>query len=204
MLPYLAGLVAGDGHIEKGGRIVVVSTEKPFLETIGSFVPYKNSIFHDKRAGVWKIAWNSKQFTRDMELIGLKRGDKTTVAMSLKLQDCQLPQFIAGVYDAEGHFELDKRSGTYFRIRIKMKNSSVMRLVYQFLKGNGYEPRKFNKDDCIAVDINKQKHVARFASAFMLFHPKWGRLISAFRDRRPKFPGVTRGLQCAGQWVATP
>lgn len=153
---------------------------------------------------MWKISWNSKELTAELESIGVRRGNKTTANMSITVRDNQMSKFVAGLYDAEGHFEVDERKGVYFKVRIKMKNASIMRLVYAHLGKNKYEPRRCEKDGCFVVDINKQVQVARFLSSFMLFHEKWRRLRSAFRDRRPEFPGVTRGLQCVGQWDATP
>ena len=173
MNPYLAGIIVGDGHIEKNGRVVIASSNKDFIENIKDLIKFKTSIFYDKSANVWKVSSNSKEFLEEMEKIGVKRGNKTTENMYIKLNKNEMCLFVSGLYDAEGHFEINEK---YYKIRIKMKNESIMELVYNFLIGNGYEPRICRKDGCIAVDINKQKNVIKFISNFILLHPKWRRL----------------------------
>ena len=124
MLPYIAGLVAGDGHIEENGRVVIATNDKDFLEKIDALLKYNKSIFFDKSAKVWKISVNSNEFTKQLTDIGIKKGNKIEAVMEIKLKENEIRQFISGLYDAEGHFEVDRRKGCYFKVRIKMKNNN--------------------------------------------------------------------------------
>ena len=65
--------------------------------------------------------------------------------MKIKLSRKDTRNFISGLYDAEGHFEIDRRKGKNYRIRIKMMNKPIMQQVYDFLVQNHYGPRKFEK-----------------------------------------------------------
>ncbi|GEM_PF-5291800 len=193
MLPYIAGLIAGDGHIEQNGRAVIATSDKEFLLKIDKLIQHKKSIFFDKSAGVWKISVNSKEFTKQLTDIGIKKGNKTETVMKINLKDDEIRQFISGLYDAEGHFEVDRRKGCYFKIRIKMKNSSLMEILYEFLSRNDYQPTQCKKDGCIVVDINRQRKVRKFVSEFMLFHSKWGRLRDLLSEAEGlNFRGYTR------------
>ena len=177
MMAYLAGLVIGDGHIEKKGRLVIATSNREFLLKISSMIKFNKSVFYDKSAGVWKIALYSKEFIGEIKSFGVLEGNKTKADMKICANKNEAALLISGLYDAEGHCEINHIRGyLYGKIRIKMMNTSIMRFVYGFLRAEGYEPRIYEKDKCIVVDVNKQRNAAKFLCHFILFHPKWGKL----------------------------
>jgi len=163
---YLVGLVIGDGHIEpKTNRIVIASNNEEFIDKISDLLKqleYSHSIFYDKSATVWKISVNSKKLH---EILTTKycipAGNKTFTDFTPKLENNQLNFFIAGLFDAEGWFEMDK--GKYLRARIKMKNKSVISYLREILNQKGYQPKFHEKEEgSFVVDLNNQSDVKKF------------------------------------------
>lgn len=175
---YLAGLILGDGHIEKGNnRIVISSTEKKFLKKVGDFLDNTFSLFFDKSAGVWKLGFYSKKLCSELNRIySIPSGNKTN-AKNIFF-GVYPDKFISGLCDAEGWFEKDK--GKYWKIRIKLKSKDIIQKVREELNKLAFNPRGHCKSEgsCV-VEINRQDEVKSFVKKFMLIHPKWERLREA-------------------------
>ena len=174
---YLAGVVIGDGHIEfSTNRIVISSNKKEFIEKISTLLDYleiKYSEFLDKSAKVWKIATNSKKLgTLFKTKYNVPSGNKTHSEICPEIDNAHARYLISGLFDAEGWFEKDK--GKYLRIRIKMKNRSIMNFVENLLQQWDFKPKKHIKaDGSIVVEINRQSEVNSFLDFFILLHPRW-------------------------------
>src|SRR3989344_4426221 len=81
-LSYLAGLIAGDGHLEnKTNKIVIFSNDKEFVDKIDKIlknVIAKRSMFYDRNAKEWKISFYSKELQNLlMRDYGLLKGSKS-------------------------------------------------------------------------------------------------------------------------------
>ena len=193
-LSYLAGLIIGDGHIErKKPRVVISTNSDEFKDIITDLLrqvgcnPFET---FDKSGGnLWRISVVSKQFKHELESRGLIEGNKTVA--DLDVGNNLVPPLLAGLYDAEGWFELDK--GRYYRLRMKMKNESIMRFVDQQLKELGIRHMLNRKDRCFVADINSQKDVKGFLQKVNLLHPKWKPVVGYFRMAKgPIALGYTR------------
>ena len=173
---YLVGLIIGDGHIEPNKRIVIASNNKKYIEKVSLLIDkigYKHSLFYDKSATVWKISINSEKLHKIFtKIYKIPTGNKTFQRFKPKLKNNQLCHFISGIFDAEGWVELDK--GKYFRLRIKLKNPTIISYIKQILDSMEFETRSHKKSEgSIVVEINKQKNVKKFYNTFQLFHDKW-------------------------------
>jgi len=176
---YLVGLIIGDGHIEPSKRVVIASSNEIFMKKISelfSDMKYRYSIFHDKSAMVWKISINSQELHKNLtEFYKIPTGNKTFTEFEPNLAENQLDSFIAGIFDAEGWYEKDK--GKYLKIRIKMKNKSIISYIRKILSDKGYQPKGHSKaDGSFVVEVNKQINVRKFLKTFNLLHPKWSNM----------------------------
>ena len=176
-IAYLAGLISGDGHLEsKTNRVIIFSSSRNFSNFIVKIVKelgFNPSIFFDLAGNEWKVAVHSNRLQNILiENFGLVKGNKTLTMNIPKLDKLDIKYFIAGLFDAEGYFELDKQR--YYRIRLSMKHRKMIIFLYKQLIKLGYNPTMFYKaDGANVVCLNRQKEVRRFKSEFNLFHPKW-------------------------------
>ena len=173
---YLVGLTVGDGHLEsRSKRIVINSNREEFIRNINKLfvgLQIPTSCFFDKAAKEWKLTTRSAMlYDLFISRFGVVAGNKTIARMDLKIPQQDLIQFLAGLYDAEGWFDLDKDK--YLRIRLKINNQSVAEFVFESLKKLGFETRRHKNKNSFAVDINKQKHTRRFVKEIPLLHPRW-------------------------------
>ena len=174
---YLVGLIIGDGHIEpKTNRTVIASNDMEFATKISSLLnhlEYRNSVFYDKSATVWKVAINSERLHKILTgKYGIPLGNKTFTAFEPRLVQSQLNGFIAGIFDAEGWSEKDK--GKYLKARMKMKNESITSYIRKVLVEKGFQPKGHRKSEgSFVVEINKQSNVRKFFDTFNLLHSKW-------------------------------
>ena len=195
-LAYLVGLTVGDGHVERSAnsrRIVIFSSHEIFIRKIRQMLKelnYNASCFYDKAANEWKLATRSKEL---YELLVNKYrvpvGNKTVANMDLNIPSHLISFFLAGLYDAEGWWDLDK--GKYFRIRIKMNNESVIDFVFDALKSLGFHPKRHKIKNSFVVDINKQEEVKKFFQRMKLVHSRWLSI-------RYKLAGNGRGSESSG------
>jgi intein/homing endonuclease len=176
-LAYLVGLTVGDGHLERGSkRIVINSSQEKFIKTINNMLiemRYPTSCFFDKGANEWKVATRSaKLYNLFLSKYGVIAGNKTVANMDLKIPKQVIKYFLSGLFDAEGWWDLDK--GKYLRMRLKMKNQSIVDFIFKSLRELGIEARRHqNKENSFVVEINKQKEVRKFLGMMTLIHPRW-------------------------------
>ena len=173
---YLVGLTVGDGHLESSSkRIVINSNREEYIRKIDNLfveLQISTSCFFDKAAKEWKLATRSAiLYDLFINKFGVLSGNKTISRMDLKIPQQDINQFLAGLYDAEGWFDLDK--GKYLRIRLKINNQSVADFVFESLKKLGFETRRHRNKNSFVVDINKQPYVRRFVREIPLLHPRW-------------------------------
>jgi len=183
---YLAGLIVGDGHIEVGtNRIVITTSNAAYkqlvcdaLRNLG-FSP--RTVFDRIGGNTWKISVYSKSFKNNLERdYGIPSGDKTLMDAP-RVPDAEIVEFIAGLYDAEGWFELIH--GKYFRIRFKVKSKALATFVFDKLCGFGFNAKMNEKDACFSVDLNRQPEIACFLHLFCLYHPRWAPLQLSLRQK---------------------
>jgi intein/homing endonuclease len=176
-LAYLVGLTVGDGHVEKRSRrIVINSSQEEFIQNINKMLielHYPTSCFFDKSANEWKVATRSaKLYDLFVNKYGIIAGNKTVAKMDLKIPHHLTRYFLSGLFDAEGWKDLDK--GKYLRIRLKMKNQSVVDFAFKSLQQLRIDARKHqNKENSHVLEINKQKEVKKFMDMMTLIHPRW-------------------------------
>ena len=173
---YLVGLTVGDGHLEsRSKRIVINSNREEYIRKVNNlFVELQipTSCFFDKAAKEWKLATRSAMlYGLFINKFGVIAGNKTIARMGLKIPQQDINQFLAGLYDAEGWFDIDK--GKYLRIRLKINNQSVADFVFESLKELGFETRRHKSKKSFVVDINKKADVKRFVKEIPLLHPRW-------------------------------
>lgn len=174
---YIAGLIAGDGHLEPLTHRTIISTNnlsllgkaKALLRSLG----FSPSICFDKTGGkVWKISVYSEKFQQTLvEKYGLVTGNKTVTMKPPLISGSAEEPYIAGLYDAEGWYELLHQK--YWRIRFKIKNLPVASWVNSRLVARGFHATLRPKDRCWIVDVNRQPEVKRFLRLFPLRHSKW-------------------------------
>ena len=178
---YLAGLITGDGHLEKKKhRIVIASSDRKYIDMIAEmlkFLGYKISIFYDKSATVWKISiYSNKLHSKLITEYNIPAGNKSCTMQAPNVQKNQITNFLSGLYDAEGWPEIMNMK--YIRIRIKMKNKDVSNFIYRSLKEKGFKTTIHEKDDgSFVVNVGKRESAKRFLDEFTLLHPKW---VSAY------------------------
>ena len=176
ILAYLVGLTVGDGHLEsRSKRIVINSSREDYIRKVNDlFVELRipASCFFDKAANEWKLATRSAKlydlFTNEFGVIA---GNKTFARMNLKIPAETVSYFIAGLYDAEGWQDIDKKK--YLRIRMKINNQSVAEFVFESFQKLGFEVKRHQSKKSFVVDINKREHVKRFLQEIPIIHPRW-------------------------------
>ena len=154
----------------------------------------KPYVTFDKSGGnVWRISVYSNEFKiKLIKKYNLLEGNKTFQMKNLTPPKESMIEFLSGLYDAEGWFEIDKNK--YYRIRFKIKNKSVADLVRKELKKLNFRPTNHKKSEgSYVVDINKQKDVIKFVKTFVLLHPKWLLMTSSFGGR-PEYPRLHAAL----------
>lgn len=175
---YLVGLITGDGYIEKNtNRVVIATKNRDYRDSIYDLfkkLDFKPTHFFDKKGGeIWKISLHSEKFKNLLiNKYGLFSGKKTFIMKKPLVSKIQMKSFIAGLYDAEGWFEINK--GKYYRIRLKMMNKNIMSFVEKRLTQMEFPVTSHKKaDNSYVVDLNKQPEVKRFFKTIPLLHPKW-------------------------------
>lgn len=174
---YIAGLIAGDGHLEsQRPRIVIASSNQCYVAYITKLLNDLNlrfSVFYDASATVWKVACYSKDFhTKLIECYDIPSGNKSCTMRAPRVQSTQIMNFLSGLYDAEGWPEIDRKK--YLRIRIKMKNRDVSAFIFRSLQERGFRTTMHDKGDgSFVVNVGKRESVKRFLDEFTLLHPKW-------------------------------
>ena len=162
-LYYLAGVIAGDGHLEKNKpRIVIGWTKKQFLLSIKRRTKIKGSIFLDKSAGVWKFAINSKDLYNQMqEKFNIPVGKKSArIKPPKKYNIDYIRYYIAGWFDTDGNVEDNNGS---LRIRLRIKSRAIRDFVSKQLNNIGIETRIHDRSDLrYTVEINKKSDVNKF------------------------------------------
>lgn len=192
---YLTGLIAGDGHIEKGNRTVISTTDAEFKNSVKSMISELKlnpvEVFDKSGGNIWRLSVNSASFKSNLLKIGLKEGNKVTVPMKFKIKTDLEFLLVSGLFDAEAWFEIDKTK--YYRIRFKIKNESIIKFVMDFFLRNGICFTNGNKDKCFIININKQQEIRKFLSKVILLHPKWELIKKHFlMANGPNLLGYTR------------
>src|SRR3989338_329393 len=142
-LSYLAGLIAGDGHLEnKTNKIVIFSSDKEFVDSLDEILKIviaKRSVFYDRNAKEWKVSFYSREL-QDLLIkdYGLLKGSKSR-AVEFPENAKDVKSYISGLFDADGWFEKDKE--IYLRIRLKMKSEKLVKSVSDNLKSFFIESR---------------------------------------------------------------
>lgn len=173
---YIAGLIAGDGHLEPRTHRTVISTNDECLRESTNKILFElgfspKNIFDKVGGNVWKISVYSEKFQATLvEKYGLKKGNKT-VSMKPPSECAFEEAYIGGLYDAEGWLEF--LHAKYWRVRFKIKNLPVASWVHKKLVERGFHATLRPKDSCWIVDINRQQEVKMFVNSFPLFHSKW-------------------------------
>ena len=189
---YLAGLITGDGHIDtKTNKITITTKNSKFKDVIYVLLKklkFKPTITFDVSGGkVWRVSLYSNKFK--MKLINkynLGKGNKTPQIKYPTPPKTNTIEFLSGLYDAEGWFEIDKNK--YYRIRFKIKNKPIADFVRKELNRHNFRPTSHRKTEgSYVVDINKQKDVAKFMRTFVLLHPKWLKVTFSIGGR-PGYP----------------
>ena len=95
---YLAGLIAGDGHVEKNSRITISNKNREFLKKVQKIVPVNTSLYYDKHATVWKLSWYSKKLKSVLEKkYGVPPGEKSIKIKPPLIKEAQeIKEYIAG------------------------------------------------------------------------------------------------------------
>jgi len=107
-LCYIAGLIAGDGHIEKHRpRIVLASKARAKLAKIRNTLGIRGSLFLDKSAGVWKYSLYSEELRDILESeFGIPAGNKSRRLKTPRIRrKDEIINYVAGWFDAEGWCE---------------------------------------------------------------------------------------------------
>jgi DNA-binding transcriptional regulator WhiA len=181
-ISYLAGLVAGDGHIEPNGKIVISNKRKYFLQLVRRIFKLGGSLFYDKSAKVWKLSLYKKSLSKIMN-------KKYKIPIGKKAEKLEMPNlktkkeiifFLGGLFDADGGIEVSH--GKYFRIRLRLKSKKMIESVYHVLLKFNFRPRMHNREKQFVVEINRQEEVVRFLSSVPLL------LLKA---EGPNLPGYT-------------
>lgn len=162
-LSYFAGVVGGDGHLEKKKKRIVVSNKmKKTLENLRKKIKYKGSIFFDKSAKVWKYSIYSKcLYTTLQKKFNIPSGKKSARIKppALKGKQC-IKYFIAGWFDADGGIE--KYHG-YTRLRLKIKSRKIRDYISKQLNKFGVRTRVHDRSDLrYTVEVNRKKDVKKF------------------------------------------
>jgi len=189
----LIGLIAGDGHIEKNGTIVISTSSEEFAKIIIkslSKLDSKPIIFWDKGGNVWRIKTRSKILLKKLQEFEINSGrkfDKFSFEKIVKLNKKEKLSVIGGFFDAEGWFEFDKGSP---RIRLKIKNEKVVDQIINVLRSIGINARKFkNKNNAFGINVQGRKNVLIFLQEVPLAHPKWEIFKSTLSGGSPESPG---------------
>ena len=194
---YLAGFIAGDGHLEpKTNRTVLGSGDQQYAELLGMLLEslgYHASRFYDVGGQQWKVAVRSEKLQDVLTgNYGIPRGAKSKSLPAPSIPKEELVFFVSGVFDAEGWYEMDK--GRYIRIRLKMTSEKMTSFLHDTLRNMRYDAKYHKRTDGSAVvEINRQAEVKKFLKQFMLLHPKWTPLYEVLGEAEaPNPPGYTR------------
>jgi hypothetical protein len=195
---YLAGVITGDGHLEKNSnRVVLFSNNAEFARILNSLLGslgYRASAFYDKTSKEFRIAIRSKRLHHLLsDKYNIKPGAKSVEMGEPKVDKGVLRWFLAGIFDAEGWHELDKKR--YHRIRLKMKNKNIVSFIYKSLRELDISARYHQRrDGSFVVEVNRQKDLKKFLNLVAFFHPRW--LLAAKSvagGGSPESPGLHAG-----------
>ena len=176
-IPYIAGYIAGDGHLVLGNNGIRLSSSKKIfaeqLREILSYLGYKSSIFWDEGGNVWRVSFYSKYLRNILtEKYGIPAGAKSKIMIAPVVAKEEIKYFLAGLFDAEGWHELDKNK--YIRFRLKMANESYINFINSMLLNMHIEAKSHKRTDgSFVVEINKQREIKKFLQNIILLHPKW-------------------------------
>ena len=182
-IPYLCGLITGDGHLEpKNNRVLVFTSNEDFASKIKHLLNklgFNCSTFYDKAAKEWKLAVHSKQLKSILLAYGLVSGNKTLTMREPIVPFNEELSFISGLLDAEGYCDLDK--GKYWRVHIKMKNRHVVSFVHKALNRQKITARMHKRSDgSYVVEVNCQGDVLKLVQGCSLLHSRWSKICSNF------------------------
>jgi len=191
---YLIGLIAGDGYVEER-RVTITTSNILFALRLMVLIHQKlktnPKIFFDLTSNVWRIRITTPQLLQTLKTFGIPTGkkfDKVNLDFSERLSTKEKAELIAGWFDAEGWFELDKGSP---RIRIKIKNLKVIKqLSWLINEVTGIIPRMFSTGDCFGLTIQGKSKVKTFLKLILLIHPKWDKLRAILHGGSPESPGL--------------
>ena len=194
---YLAGFIAGDGHLEpETNRTVLGSGDPQYAELLSmllELLDYRTSKFYDRGGRQWKVAVRSEKLQGLlMGKYGIPKGAKAKSLPAPSIPKEEFVFFASGVFDAEGWYEVDK--GRYIRLRLKMISEKMTSFIHDTLRNMRYDAKYHKRTDgSTVVEINRQAYVKKFLKHFMLLHPKWTPLYEVFGEAEaPNPPGYTR------------
>jgi hypothetical protein len=158
---YLVGLIAADGHVEKK-RVVLAQKDVIYLSLVWAMLARlgvaATKPFLDKRAGVYKIYINSREFHRRV-VAYVPMGRKSNVLPPPPLEGEEALMYIAGFTDGDGWVEhIIKKRGEkrycYLRIGIKTKSQKLRDWMYDTLLKLGIRAHKADKKSGYEVHID--------------------------------------------------
>ncbi len=174
---YLAGLISGDGYIEKkGNRIDLRAKSNRFKQEVASISKEFNPKIDSKHNRIRII---SKELVEVLtNKFKIPRGKKSATfpfpEFIWGIKDTQVKEYVAGWFDAEGWLELDKRyKPAYPRIRFCISNLSIRNNLAEILRKLGFKVKTFSFKKRFCLDLNGRKNSELFFKVIPVRHPKW-------------------------------
>ena len=199
---YLAALVAGDGYLERGRhRIDIRVASRHFNEglakrfsSISPKVDLRNLRLRITSTEVYRVL--SQEF-------GIPSGRKSKiisipeVVFAIPLEE--VVEYVAGWYDAEGWFELDKRyKPAYPRMRFAVTSQAVQKGLSKLLRRLAVPVATFTGGTRFFIDINGRGACKRFISMIPLHHEKWLEFKGSVMNMSPLLAHTARQVNQAG------
>ena len=168
---YLAGLIGGDGHIERNReRIDIRIYPENFRKNIASLLNKFGIEFQISRK-LKRIRITSREFVEKMENgFAIPRGRKSHIInVPLAVADASKNQkaaYVAGWFDAEAWLERDRRyRPPYPRLRFCVSNMRIRDKLLKLLGEFGIKTGSYQSGLRYCLDINGRKGVAKMLRA---------------------------------------
>ena len=215
---YLVGIIGGDGtisEIEKRITITDKSLEfherilKPLLKELFNKEPVISKMRTKNNKITFRTRIISNEAIKLLKMLGIPTKNKTYMMKTPReISDSTnvevIKNYIKGWMDAEGWVTLRKikrKRKTYFspKIGFQTVNKTIRDELVSLIIKFGIRPSVWNSNKMFGFEITGHKKFEKFLIEIGFNHPEKIRKCILLRQLRAK-----RGLQCAGQRVATP
>jgi len=194
--PYLAGLIASDGHIEPGSNKTVVASSNPEFVTgiIGPIVEQQGlgySVFWDGDASVYKLNINDGELRETLNTkYNIPSGKKAAIIEPPDdLSHDEESWFIKGWFDGDGWAEemtihANDKDYTYPRVGLKSMSEDARDWITERLRNEGIRVSTYDREDgSHGLWINGYEECEKFDTLIGFRHPEQDRKLEELLAR---------------------